>query len=182
MLITSAYPWVAAVLLGLSPAPPGFATETPYSGDLGTAKWFDMMRQAGQNSAMLRALAGSNGQSVVPPDCVEISGVIISDRGDAYKGKVPNVRIVSADDRVDNVPRSPFIFQGSGPEPPNFYTVLKRDLNYDFYWQDDKGRDERFAVWKAPADGAKQIRLIFALDAGGKCKISVYTEQRRAAK
>lgn len=181
MLMKSATLWVAAVLLGLFLAAPGFASEAPYSGDLGNSQWFDMMRKAGHNSAMLRALAGSNGQSVVPPDCVEISGVFISGRGDAVKGKLPSLRIVSTDDRVDNVPRSPFIFQGT-TEPPNFYTVLKRDLNYEFYWQDDKGRDEHFASWKAPADAPKRVRLVFAMDPGGQCKISVYTEQRRAAK
>jgi hypothetical protein len=181
MLMKSAYLGVAAVLMGLFAGEPGFATDAPYSGDLGNSKWFEMMRKAGHNSAMLRALAGSNGQVAVPSDCVEISGIFVSGRGDPWKGKVANVRIVSTDDRMDNVPRSPFIFQGTA-EPPNFYTVLKRDLDYAFYWQDEKGRDERFATWKVPGDAPKQVRLVFALDPLGKCKISVFTEPHRAAR
>jgi hypothetical protein len=181
MLMKSATAWVAAVFLGFFVAANGYATEGPYAAGLGNSQWFDMMRKAGHNSAMLKALAGSNGQTVVPKDCIEISGVFLSGRGDAFKGKLPSLRIVSTDDRVDNVPRSPFIFQGTA-EPPNFYTVLKRDQNYDFYWLDDKGRDELFLTWKAPAEAPNRLRLIFTLDPAGKCKISVYSEQRQAAK
>jgi hypothetical protein len=147
---------------------------------LGNAKWFEMLRHAGHNSAMLKALPGSNGQIMVPPDCVEVSVVVTAASGAPYKGKLPNVHIVSTDDRVDNVPRFPFIFR-SGGEPPNFYTVLKRDLNYDFYWTDPEGREERFATWRIPPDAAKQVRLLFAVDAGGKCRISVYSEKMQAS-
>lgn len=180
MLIKSAYLWVAAVLFGLFSAAPGFATDSPYSGDLGSSKWFETMRKAGFNSAMLRALAGSNGQIAIPPDCIEISGVFTVGRGEIMKGKVPTLRIVSTDDRMDNVPRTPYVVQ-SVNEPPNFYTVLKRELTYEFYWLDG-ARDDLFATWKVPVDAPKQVRLIFALDSTGKCRISVYAEQRRAAK
>ena len=180
MLVKSAYAFLAAALLGLVPVS-GVALDGPYSGDLGNPKWFEMMRQAGHNSAMLKALAGSNGQVAVPPDCVEISVVATAGNGAPYKGKLPNVRIVSTDDRMDNVPRLPFIFQ-SKTEPPNFYTVLKRELNYEFYWNDEQGREEHFATWKVPSDAPKQVRLVFAVDPGGKCKISVYSEKVRAAK
>ena len=179
MLVQSAYLWFAVVLLGTVPAP-GVPVEGPYSGDLGNAKWFEMMRKAGFNSAMLRALAGSNGQVVVPPDCVEVAVVVTTGTGGPYKGKVPNVRILSTDDRMDNVPRQPFIMQ-SANEPPNFYTVLRRELNYDLYWNDASGREEHFATWRVPADAPKQLRLIFAVD-GTKCKISVYSEKVRASK
>jgi hypothetical protein len=181
MLIKSVYLLVAAVLFGLFPAAPGFATDAPYSGDLGSSKWFEMMRKAGFNSAMLRALAGSNGQIAIPPDCVEISGVFTVGRGEVVKGKVPTLRILSTDDRVDNVPRTPFITQ-SANEPPNFYTVLKRELTYEFYWLDNQGRDEQFATWRVPADAPKQVRLIFTIEPGAKCRISVFNEQRPAAK
>jgi hypothetical protein len=118
---------------------------------------------------------------MVPIDCVELS-IVVTDGSGPYKGKLPNVRIVSTDDRVDNVPRYPFIFQGAN-EPPNFYTVLKRDLNYDFYWVDAQGCEDRFATWKVSADAGKQVRLVFSVDGGVRCKISVYSaEQRRASK
>jgi hypothetical protein len=96
------------------------------------------------------------------------------------KGKVPTLRIVSTDDRIDNVPRTPYVVQNVN-EPPNFYTVLKRELTYEFFWLDG-ARDDLFATWKVPVDAPKQVRLIFALDSTGKCRISVYAEQRRAAK
>jgi hypothetical protein len=180
MLVKCAYALLAAALLGTVPAP-GAAPDNPYAGDLGNAKWFDMMREAGFNSAMLRALAGSNGQIRIPPDCIEIAVVVTAANGAPYKGKLPNVRVVSTDDRMDNVPRLPFISQ-SKTEPPNFYLVLKRELNYEFYWNDDQGREEHFATWKVPADAPKQVRLLFAVDPGGHCKISVYSEKVRAAK
>jgi hypothetical protein len=180
MLVKSAYALLAAALVGIAPAP-GAALDGPYSGDLGNAKWFEMMRKAGHNSAMLKALAGSNGQVVVPPDCVEISVVVTGGSGAAYKGKLPNVRIVSTDDRMDNVPRLPFIFQSSS-EPPNFYIVLKKELNYEFYWNDNQGREDHFATWRVPPDSPKQVRLLFAVDPVGKCKISVFSEKVRASK
>jgi len=179
MQFKSAYPFLAAVILGVVPA--GAAVDNPFAGDLGNAKWFDTMRQAGFNSAMLKALPGSNGQVAVPPDCVEIAVVLTAANGTPYKGKVPNVRIVSTDDRVDNVPRLPFILQ-SKTEPPNFYIVLKRELNYEFYSNDDQGREDHFATWRVPADSPKQVRLVFAADPGGKWKISVFSEKVRAAK
>ena len=179
MLVKYAYPLLAVVLLG-SVSATG-AVDGPYSGDLGSAKWFDLMRKAGYHSAMLKALPGSNGQIMVPPDCVEVSVVIVSGSGAPFKGKPPNVRILSTDDRMDNVPRLPFIMHGSN-EPPNFYTVLKRELNYEFYWNDNAGRDDHFATWRVPADAPKQVRLLFAVDPGGRTKISVYSEKVRAAK
>lgn len=180
MPVKSAYPLLAAALFAIVSAR-GAAVDTPYGGDLGNAKWFEMMRKAGHNSAMLKALPGSNGQVAVPPDCVEISVVVTTGTGTPYKGKLPNVRIVSTDDRMDNVPRSPFIFQSSS-EPPNFYLVLKKELNYEFFWNDNTGREEHFATWRVPSDAPKQVRLLFGVDAGGKCKISVYSEKVRAAK
>jgi hypothetical protein len=179
MLLKSANVLLAAALFGLL-SMAAAALDAPYNGDLGSTKWFDLMRNASQNSAMLKALPGSNGQIRVPADCVEVS-IVVTDGSGPYKGKVPTVRIVSTDDRVDNVPRYPFIFQG-GNEPPNFYTVLKRDLDYDFYWVDAQGREDRFAIWKVPADAGKQVRLVFAVDGAARCKISVYAEQRRASK
>jgi hypothetical protein len=179
MLIKSAY-LLAAAILGVATASAA-GLDGPYGGDLGNAKWFDMMRHAGHNSAMLKALPGSNGQIAVPPDCVEIAVVITAGNGAPYKSKAPNVRIVSTDDRMDNVPRLPFVFQ-SKTEPPNFYTVLKRELNYEFYWSDDQGREEHFATWRVQSDLPKQVRLLFAVDPGGRCKISVYSEKVRASK
>jgi hypothetical protein len=181
MLIKSATLWVAAVLLGFFPAAHGFATEAPYSGDLGNPQWFDMMRKAGHNSAMLRALAGSNGQSVVPPDCVEISGVFVSERGDAFKRRCPTFTS-SRPTTGWTMSRSPFVFQGT-KEPPNFYTVLKRDLNYD----STGGRTIRprrtfchlEGVRRRSPAGAAGLRARLGRQ---RCKISVYTEQRRAAK
>jgi hypothetical protein len=180
MLPKFAYAVLAGALLAIVPARV-VAVDGPYTGDLGSAKWFEMMRKAGYHSAMLRALAGSNGQIAIPPDCVEVSVVVTAGGGGPYKGKLPNVRIISTDDRVDNVPRQPFIMH-SANEPPNFYTVLKRDLNYQFYWNDNVGNEDHFATWRVPPDAPKQVRLVFAVDPGGRTRISVYSEKVRAAK
>jgi hypothetical protein len=170
----------AVALWGVVTAP-GAALDGPYSGDLGNDKWFEMMRKAGFNSAMLKALPGSNGQIAIPPDCVEISVVVTAGNGGFYKTKLPNVRILSTDDRVDNVPRQPFVFQSS-TEPPNFYIVLKKELNYEFYWNNNEGREEHFGTFRVPADAPKQLRLIFAVDPSGRTRITVYSEKVRASK
>ena len=166
---------VVLVALGLgvvsasTKAPAPEAAQPP---ELGSAEWFKAMRSSDGNLAMLKALPGSNGQPVVPPDCVEISAVLdVNAAGAQFKSRLPHLRIVSTDDRVDNVPRSPFIYQAPG-QPANFYTVLKRDLTYEFYWLDGM-REDKLGTWRVPPGAANQLRLVFAIDARGAGKIAV---------
>jgi hypothetical protein len=136
------------------------------------------MRGSNGNPIMLKALAGSNGQPVVPADCVEIAGVITFVRSNPFaQGKLPSLRIVSLNDWIDNVPRSPYIFQNKS-EAPNFYSVLKRDLPYHFYWMDQTGREQKCTTWQVPANASKQLKLVFTVDAGGACKITLHGENR----
>jgi hypothetical protein len=59
---------------------------------------------------------------------------------------------------------------------------LKKELNYEFYWNDNEGRDDHFGTFRLPADAPKQVRLIFAVDPGGRTRITVYSEKVRASK
>jgi hypothetical protein len=156
--------WIVTLFLGVLSA--------TQDSDIGSPQWFDRMRTADGNVAMLKALAGSNGQPVVPPDCAEISAIISGGRPNTFRGKMPSLRIVSTDDRVDNVPRSPFIHQDNGATP-NFYAVLKRGLTYDFYWLTRDGDESRFASWTVPANAPRQLRVSLALDARGNAKITM---------
>jgi hypothetical protein len=168
----------ALVMLGIFPARPDSPTENKQPGDVGSTEWFKTMRTSDTNLAMLKALAGSNGQPVVPHDCIEISAVFTFGSGNPYrKGSLPHLRIVSTDDRIDNVPRSPYIYQTPG-EAPNFYSVLKRDLTYEFYWLDGI-KEEKFATWRVPPGAAKQLRLVFAIDGRGSGKIALAGADRR---
>ena len=155
--------WIVTLCVGVLSA--------TQNGDIGSPQWFDRMRADDGNVAMLKALAGSNGQPVVPPDCTEISAILTGSRPNT-RGKLPSLRIVSTDDRVDNVPRSPFIHQDNGATP-NFYAVLKRGLTYDFYWLTRDGDESRFASWTVPANAPKQLRLSLALDGRGNAKITM---------
>ena len=147
--------------------------------EIGSEKWFEAMRTSDANASMLKALAGSNGLAAVPRDGVEICGLIAFARENPFaKNKLPSLRIVSNDDRVDNVPRTAFIYQKEG-ERPNFYTVLKRDPAYEFCWLN--GRDEHCAVWRVPADAPKQVQLQLTVDATGNIRISVGGKGRGGA-
>ena len=170
---------VALVLLGVLSASTKAGTESTPPVEVGSAEWFKAMRTADGNLAMLKALPGSNGQAVVPPDCVEISAVLNFPAG-SVKERLPHMRILSTDDRVDNVPRSPYIYQTPG-QPLHFYTVLKRDLTYEFYWLDGM-REDHIGAWKVPAGAANQLRLVFALDARGSGKISMAGAERKRAR
>jgi hypothetical protein len=167
---------VALVLLRVLSADTKSTTESTSPGEVGSTDWFKAMRIADNNLAMLKALPGSNGQAVVPADCVEISAVLNFPGGN-YKERLPHLRIVSSDDRVDNVPRSPYIYQNPG-QPPHFYTVLKRDLTYEFYWLDGV-REDRIGTWKVPPGAANQLRLVFAIDARGSGKIALAGAERK---
>ena len=167
--------FAALVLLGVpalsnSPNQPG-------KPEVGSSEWFHTMRTADGNLAMLKALPGSNGQAVVPPDCVEVSAVFKLAAGYPHRKRMPHLRIVSTDDRIDNVPRSPYIYQTPGQDP-DFYMVLKRELTYEFYWL-DAATDERFAIWRVPSGAPKQLQLIFAIDARGSGRISIAAAERR---
>lgn len=152
-----------------------YSQNPPAPDAVGSSGWFDSMRKSDMNLAMFKALAGSNSQAVVPPDCVEISGVFALGRTSPFpKSGMPQLRIVSTDDRMDNVPRSPFIYQ-SESDAPNFYVVLKRELVYDFLWLGDRTVDSHCATWKVPADAPKQLRLVFSVDPQRACKITVAT-------
>jgi hypothetical protein len=169
---------VALVMVGVLSASTKPPTDKAGPDEIGSSEWFKAMRIADGNSAMLKALPGSNGQPVVPPDCVEISAVLnVAATNPYFKGRLPHLRIVSSDDRVDNVPRSPYIYQTPG-QAPHFYTVLKRDLTYEFYWLDGM-REERIGTWKVPAGAGNQLRLIFAIDARGGGKIALAGGENR---
>ena len=74
-------------------------SQTPPAADaVGSSGWFEAMRKADMNLSMFKALAGSNSQAVVPPDCVEIAGVFSFARGNPFfKNGLAALRIVSAD-------------------------------------------------------------------------------------
>jgi hypothetical protein len=174
----SAYCFVFLTFLGVFPALGSPANDLRPE-DVGSSQWFDAMRKSDNNLAMLKALAGSNSQAVVPPDCVEVSGVFTFIRGNPFpKGSIPALRIVSTDDRMDNVPRSPFVYQSNG-EAPYFYSVLKRDLLYEFYWLGERSVEGHCSSWKVPADAPKQLRLAFSVGPQGGCKITVSVSARR---
>ena len=167
---------VTLVMIGELRANTKAAAEKTGPNDVGSIEWFKSMRAADSNLAMLKALPGSNGQAIVPRDCVEISAILNFSTAPSHDARLPHLRIVSTDDRVDNVPRSPYIYQTPG-QPPHFYTVLKRDLTYEFYWLDGM-REDRLGTWKVPPGASNQLRLVFAIDARGGGKIALAGAER----
>jgi hypothetical protein len=158
---------IATVLLGILFA--NASARGALGNDIGTTQWFDKMRAADNNHAMLKALAGSNGQAVVPADCTEVSAILNIQPPKTPKGKPAHLRIVATDDREDNVPRSPYIYQ-ENTGPSNFYVVLRRGLTYDFFWLLETD-EQRFASWGVPANAPKQLRVSLSFDAKGSAKI-----------
>ncbi|MGB7623042.1 MAG: hypothetical protein WBN92_11890 [Terriglobia bacterium] len=142
-----------------------------YGGYVGSSRWFELMRQSAANSAMLRSLGGSSNRTTVPPDFVEVAGFFAFVHGNPFpKGRLPDLRIRSANTRADSVERAPIISQAGG-EAPAFYTVLKKGQTYNLYWMYYSGGKEQFASFSMPADAAKQMQITISLDPKGKGQI-----------
>ncbi|MBZ5554623.1 MAG: hypothetical protein LAO21_18045 [Acidobacteriia bacterium] len=160
------------LLLVVCPAfPQSSGSNGVYGGYVGSARWFEVMRQSAANSAMLRSLGRTESRPVVPPDFVEVAGVFAFIHGNPFpKGRIPNLRIRCANPSADNVERSPFISQTEG-EAPAFYTVFKKGETYNFSWMYYFGSKEQFASFSIPADAAKQMQVTISVDPKGKGRI-----------
>jgi hypothetical protein len=138
-----------------------------YGGYVGSSRWFDSMRQSAANMALLQSLGGASGRQPVPPDYSEVAGIFTFVQGNPFpKNRLPDLRILCADQTADRAERSPFITQSEG-EPPSFYTVLKRGQTYRFSWMYYFGSKEVFATLTVPSNASKQLRLVVSVDPKG---------------
>jgi len=142
-----------------------------YGGYVGSSRWFDSVRQSAANMALLRSLGGSGGRQAVPAGYAEIAGMVTFTQKNPFpKGRLPDLRIVCADQRADSVSRGPFIAQ-TAEGPPSFYTILKRGQTYHFYWMYSFGSKELFGTWTVPANARQQLRLVVSVDPKGAGRI-----------
>lgn len=142
-----------------------------YGGYVGSSRWFDSMRQSAANMALLRSLGGSGGRPAVPAGYTEVAGIFTFPQKNPFpKGRLPDLRIVCADQRADSVSRGPFIVQTADGQP-SFYTILKRGQTYHFYWMYYFGGKEVFGTWTLPANGSQQSRLVVSVDPKGAGRI-----------
>jgi uncharacterized protein (TIGR03437 family) len=132
---------LAAALLGQS------STNGIYGGYVGSDRWFrDMQRTPATSS------------STVPPDYVEVAGLILFPEGNPFpRNRLPDLRILARDMGADPVDRAPYVY-----EPGNyFYTVLRRGLQYDVSWMYYFGDRERFAtILVDPAGPAQRAYIL----------------------
>lgn len=142
-----------------------------YGGYVGSSRWFDSMRQSAANMAMLQSLGGASARQPVPPDYSEVSGIFTFVQGNPFpKNRLPDLRILCANQTADPVERSPFITQSEG-EPPSFYTVLRRGQTYQFSWMYYFGGKEVFATLTVPSNDGKQLRMVVSVDRKGAGRI-----------